>query len=562
MDNSHPHKKKVDALMTRSLTRVFASAATLALGLSGMVAVAAHATDPEYGNIVDKQDATITIHKMESGSLAPTPTVTADTENHDGDYLNNVKFKLFRLNLDLKTVKGWDALRDYKVPEAACREDGTPNWDELGAERKQDAGTPEQEVTTSDQGTATAEVSTGAYLVCEQPSTDVTNEAGETVTVVKKAHPFIVTAPTPHPGGQGGWLYKVHVYPKNTVLQGPVKTMTVATPGLGNADAVSITITTKIPSLAAEEHFQYFTIVDPLVAELGDAKNFNVQIKNGPGLSLNTDYAASHSASANNNAVTVNLTAEGLAKLEANKNKELEVSFQATMKALPATGKANNAAWVFVAKGKDAPGDPSAPIQYGTTGADPTSTDALNPPIRTKNTVGMTWGTFTIKKIDATDRQTVLEGAKFKVYVAQDQAHCTQGNVATEGDPIEVNTKSEFTTTGDGTVSIDGVHLHTKSVDGDNPDPDTTRCFIVEETQAPAGYVLPSTVNERKHPVLVNSADTHTEVVITNTQISGLPALPLTGAAGQLLLMLVGSALMLGSIGAFIVLRKRQADKA
>ncbi|XCB28920.1 pilin N-terminal domain-containing protein [Arcanobacterium hippocoleae] len=67
------------------------------------------------------------------------------------------------------------------------------------------------------------ELELGVYLVKEV-------EAPENVTT--KSAPFLVTIPFPN--DKSGWLYDVHVYPKNTVLTDsdkPVKTVV-------NADAV------------------------------------------------------------------------------------------------------------------------------------------------------------------------------------------------------------------------------------------------------------------------------------------------------------------------------------
>lgn len=541
--------------MSSQLQRMFASAAALALGAVALVPLTAHASDPVHGNIVDKHDASITIHKMESGSLQNAASVTADTPDATGDYINGVPFNIYRLNLDLTKPEGWNPLTNLTVPEGACQPDGTANFTALTGVT-QDTSTSMQTVTTHTNGSIKAAVRTGAYLVCEANATNATNKAGAAVKVVKKAKPFIATVPFPHPGGQG-WLYDVHVYPKNTVVEGALKTVTVTEPGLQRANGVTVEFATKIPSLAQGEYFKYFAIVDPMPRELSSPTGYQVSIDQVT-LEFNegVDYNVTHSTSApQNNAVAVSLTKAGLAKIAPYKNRTLKVSFKATMNALPADGQANNAGWVYVTKAATEVADNQAPapiVWPSEVGGTPASNDGVAP-TRTKNTVGTTWGKFSIEKIDARRHETKLANATFKLYVAKNQQTCDQNNLETEGAAISVGTKSEFTTGPNGQVTIDGVHLHTKSVDGDNPDPQKTRCFIIEETVSPAGYVLPV---QAKTAVLVNAQTTDQVVQVTNTQVTDLPELPLTGAAGQLILMAIGSALMLGSIGSFMVLRK------
>lgn len=546
--------------MSSQLKRLYASAAVLALGAAGLAPLAAQASEPVHGNIVQKDDASITIHKMEAGSLQG--SANADTDNAQGDGVVGVPFKLFRLKLDLTKSDDWKKLQGLNVPEAACSPAGVPDFAQLRSIDRDEA-TQEKLVETQAGGTATATVSTGAYLVCEQPSPNAKNKAGQSVTVVKKAKAFVATVPTPHPNGQG-WLYNIHVYPKNTVVEAPVKTMTVTDQGLQRADAVQIAVETKIPSLADGEHFSHFAVVDPMPVELTNPSGYAGTIESdGTQFTENTDFKVRYSAGGTEkNAVAISFTKTGLEKLRGKKNKTLKVSFTATMNALPANGQANNAAWVFVGKQNTevAEQEPQAPIVFGDeAGAAPTSSDVNNPPQRTMNTVGMTWGKFTIEKFDKARPETKLENATFKLYVAQNQDSCDGTNLETEGEAIRVGSKEVFTTGSDGRVSIDGVHLHTKSVDGENPDPQKTRCFIIEETVAPAGYVLPQ---QAKTAVLVDADDTSKLVQISNTQVTGLPDLPLTGASGQLILMVIGSALMLASVGAFMVLRKREAHTA
>lgn len=161
-----------------------------------------------------------------------------------------------------------------------------------------------------------------------------------------------------------------------------------------------------------------------------------------------------------------------------------------------------------------------------------------------------------MNKVDAAKTDTGLQGATFKVYVAEDQTTCDGSNLNTSGSAIMVGTQEDFTTGSNGQVTFGGAHLNTVSVESGDPEPGKTRCFIIEETAAPAGYVLPSG-NNAKRAVLVNSTQPGQLVQVTNQQVTDVPQLPLTGASGRAILLILGSSLMLISLGAFLVLRRR-----
>lgn len=83
--------------MSAFLKRVAACAAASVMIVGGAV-LPSQASEPEYGSVEQRSNATITIHKMVSGSLT-TDNVTADVDNGQGAGLIGVPFKLFRLNV-------------------------------------------------------------------------------------------------------------------------------------------------------------------------------------------------------------------------------------------------------------------------------------------------------------------------------------------------------------------------------------------------------------------------------------------------------------------------------
>jgi len=87
----------------------------------------------------------------------------------------------------------------------------------------------------------------------------------------------------------------------------------------------------------------------------------------------------------------------------------------------------------------------------------------------------------------------------------------------------------------------------------DNPQ----RCYVLKETAAPAGYVLPSNPFT---PVAVLIGNTTSDNIdIENTQ-QGVPPLPITGAAGQVLLIAGGTAALAAAVGLVLMRRRRQVQ--
>ncbi|MGO3151280.1 MAG: SpaH/EbpB family LPXTG-anchored major pilin [Galactobacter sp.] len=150
------------------------------------------------------------------------------------------------------------------------------------------------------------------------------------------------------------------------------------------------------------------------------------------------------------------------------------------------------------------------------------------------NTPKTKWGDLEITKVAKGDESKTLAGAEFEV--------CS--------DADGKNKVGTITTDANGKA-------HISLYVGKDSEPDT-RDYWVKETKAPAGYVLDGAIKK----VTVKVGETaSTKVTLENTQ-QDHPELPLTGANGQMLAIIVGSALVLLAAGsALVVNRRRQAAR-
>ena len=79
--------------------------------------------------------------------------------------------------------------------------------------------------------------------------------------IVAPAAPFLVAVPQPL--GDGEWLYDVHVYPKNSLVDAPVKEVDdAAAYQLG--DTVTWTIKSQVPVMSAGNSYSDYRITDDL----------------------------------------------------------------------------------------------------------------------------------------------------------------------------------------------------------------------------------------------------------------------------------------------------------
>lgn len=515
--------------------RLVAALGAAALGLVGAVGISTAANaadDPQYGNIDQDATGSIIIHKHEH------QTTTSETATPDGstDILSpgvaGVVFTAYPItSLPLDQPGSWDTLSNLSVPATAC-DTRSLAGQMLGT------GVPSGE--TNSNGVATISTPVAAYLVCETTSPS---------TVVDKAQPFVVTVPFPDTEANGGgmsdgWLYNVNVYPKNGVTS--IKKTVTSQPStdLGLDSVVSFPVTTTVPKIADNAYFKYYQIKDPMDSRLGSVGVASVTL-DGANLTADNDYTVDVSS----NTVTVKFTADGLIKLKNAAPAEVVTTFRGTVTSLTAEGRTPGEITNKASVLSDTTVIPTPPEEPPTP-EEPATNPPTEPP--TSPEVTSNWGDVKISKVDSGNTTATLEGAKFEIYAAADP-YATNCTATLTGDALTVSGRSTFTSDENGVVSIAGLFVS----DSENaPVNNATRCYVVREIQAPAGYTTPTDAAALTAVTVHTGATTGVDVTIQNTK-QKVPGLPLTGANGQLLALIGGGALVLLAGGTALVARKR-----
>ncbi|WP_311777031.1 SpaH/EbpB family LPXTG-anchored major pilin [Trueperella abortisuis] len=357
-------------------------------------------------------------------------------------------------------------------------------------------GTSQKVTTTDDGSVVVSNLDMGVYLVEE---TGIGDNA-----ITKKAAPFFVTIPLPF---DGKWITNVHVYPKN-VIQPPGKkevTNDTQTHKVGDVLewTIEMTATTDSPKAfgVVDELKDYLSYVD---------QSAKVYLKDS--VDPLTDVTVEPLTGGKNG---VKITLGDTARAQIKKGDTVKFVLKTTVTKMPDSGIVENSAW---------------PIDNDYNPFD--DPNVTTPPIvPTKDPY---FGDYKFKKVDADTPGKVLSGAEFGLY----QCNGDQ----TTGDAIATVASGE-----DGVVAFNGIYLG--KFDKGTAADQATKEFCLKETKAPAGYVLSEKVT--KVTIKAGKVTTPTEqlTTVTNTQQPG-PDLPLTGAAGTLLLTVVG----IGLVGAGVAL--------
>ncbi len=510
--------------------RASAVVGALALGMVGIVGgTSAIADELSYGNIDQNATGSIIVHKHLNGDGTQG---TPDGSGTEGDKpVQNVTFAAYPItSLDLSKASDWETLSNLTVPDNACANPTSPTLP------NQVLGNSAGSATTAADGSATISgLNVAAYLVCETEAP---------ANIVQKAKPFVVTIPYPNTadGEEGNWLYNVNVYPKNEEVSISKTVENQSEYGYGLGSVVSFPVTTTIPTLDETAYFKYFQIKDSMDNRFGEVEVNSVTLGDSA-LVENTDYTVK----TDGNQLTVAFTKEGLIKLKNNVGAELKVVFQGKVTSV-GDGNIKNTAQLLT------------DTEYSTTPPpdDPPDTpdEPENPP--TTPEVVTHWGDVKVLKVDADDNKTGLAGATFQVYAAQDPYATDCSNAVKTGSPLSVNGTDTFTSDSDGVVEIAGLYVS----DSENDPKDATqRCYVLVETAAPAGFVVPS---NNETPLTVKIGQTATgswDATIANSKQT-VPGLPLTGAQGKLLMTLGGIVLLLVAGGSVMVVRSRRQKAA
>lgn len=501
----------------KTMRRVAAMVGAVAVGMTAMVGAssAAFAAPQGYGDIDFDREGSLTVHKYlhqvngSDGDISEAPAAGDFTDPVEG-----VVFTVYPLlkdgqPVDLSVPANWDALGDL-TPGDGCT---APAGYTLGAGQAMPA--------TDANGAANVALPIGAYQVCETSAP---------AQIIDSASPFIVTIPMPH---ENGWVYDVHAYPKNG--EGTIEKTIEEQQDTGLGSVVKFPVTVPIPTTG--EDWTGFAIRDTLDSRLTPVApaDMTVTVDGSP---LDASY---YTLTVDGQQITMNFTAAGLAWLNQGPNaqagKKIQVVFAGTVTTL-GNGTITNEAELW-------PNNP---------GFDPST----NPPVPS-NEVETHWGSLEVQKRAAgtSGNEGRLNGAVFEVYNAVDPyaADCSAAEAA--GDPVVVNGETQFTSAGTGVISIPGLFVS----DSVNPVIDAQqRCYVLKEVAAPAGYVLPADPFTAV-TVKIGETTVSDNVDIVNTQ-QGVPELPLTGAAGQVMLIAAGVAAVAVAAGLVLMNRRRQNQDA
>ncbi|WP_216404382.1 SpaH/EbpB family LPXTG-anchored major pilin [Arcanobacterium phocae] len=478
---------------------------------------------PAAGNIDTTHKGKIIIHKYQNpddGNAADGTKKTPTTEPVQG-----VTFTVAKVNdIDLTQNAGWDKAKDLEIDTdgRVKSKDGSKTYDTT-------AISPALGATGADGKAETGELDLGVYLVTETSSP---------ADVTKKSDPFLVTVPFPN--ADQGWLYEVNVYPKNTVINKkdkPVKTVENAAAVHFPGDTITWKIEQPIPTLGTNDHFTTFKIVDQLPAGVDAVTPDNVEVKvlhGKPGTEV-TGLNPSVNVSAGN-AVTVAFENTDLTKLIP--GDQVVVKITAVVSANISNSLQNKSDTHIAIDGAPEKIIPSGP-----------GTDQPDTPTETK------FVSLTINKVNKEDK--ALNDAVFKVYPV------ATGTVGSKCAAKAVGDKEVALTTGEkpafeGGTQADGAAV-LKLVPGK---------YCVKETTAPVGYDIDPDWATGK-VVEVPASDKGLTEKITNVKMNDgagslLPSLPLTGAAGFILLTFAGVAIVATAVGTGFVAvgRKKREQEA
>lgn len=448
----------------------------------------------------NKDEANLTIHKYShklDGSekngngeaLTPAPTFRT---------VPGAQYKIERIDADLKTNEGW-----RKASKIAANPETATVINITGTEKS-------RTVTTNGEGVATTKLPLGLYRVTELAA------PGHEVD----AKPFYVTLPMTNAKGDA-WNYDVHVYPKNTPDDSKLFTKDVkdanshafvSTDSYSTGTPVALVkgnnVTYPISSRVENGTLEYYRIEDHFdgtrlrqrTAGKGQSGETalvtNVRVTDEAGTALATlaagDYGVSlENAGTANAFLAVELTPQGLAKLNGTTEQRRRLAFEFNAELVEIPGTDRDAALASVDNtdlrlwqrvGQNPPTTPNTPVTTTPPATDTpptTSTPATNtPPTGTEPQQPFTRSFYGNVKIQKTNNDgNYLKGAEFDLY------KCTK---ADDGKlTLDQSTKALGTATSgaDGLAYFSGVHANNfvdnKAVDAGN------NGYCIVETKAP-----------------------------------------------------------------------------
>ena len=360
-------------------------------------------------------------------------------------------------------------------------------------------------VKTNANGVATFEgLDVGVYVVTEGEDHGDNN-------IVRKAEPFLVMIPT---AVDGEWNYDVHVYPKNSQTQvSKVLDENSDTDAAGAGDIISWNVSATAPLLAPSDTLEELRYADALDARLEFVSVTNVAY-NGQAWTEGNEYIVKQGEK-----VTVELIKAGLDAVQTNQGKELTYKINTKIVEGAAIGDG------FIA---------NEITQY-------TNINGQESEFSSKDHTY--WGTVSIKKIDK-ENKAGLANAEFQVFRTKADAEAKRNQITVDG-ATSVDEVTTFVTGADGTAEIGPL----------NAGADQSRSYWLVETKAPAGYQLDDTPRE-----IVVTPGTQVRTYEVPNEKQPDFELPLTGAAGTGIFMLLGLALL--TLGGGLYTRNRRKAQA
>ncbi|MBL3700649.1 SpaH/EbpB family LPXTG-anchored major pilin [Leucobacter luti] len=456
--------------------------AALALGSVLLLAGPAAAVPGDGGT------GTLTVHKLEqpeSGDLGPNDGSEIETTGATPLVAGFTACTIEEI--DLTNPADWERLANITV-----------TLDSGGDPVAEEGGTPLTLTCLPEQTTAAGDGATEFTLPADKAY--VVYESTPAENAIPAATPTVITIPYPGTGAAGDpvWNYDPHIYPKNTLVGGGA-----TKDGQVIGDQVKFDIAVPIPPLADEGTYDEVRINDQLAAFLTyTAGSVVLEDSDGADVPLveGVDYTLTAPSGSGGDMVVLEMLPAGLAKLDANTGGKLILTIEATA---TGSGSTANEAQITINGTSTGPG---------------TGPSVVDP----EEFFG---GAHILKEAQNKGAATnvPLAGAKFDVYTAAAGAT----SCPAEPDP-------DATKVVDGDVSAaDGMTPNEVLAEGK---------YCVYEVEVPAGYK--GLVGGQLFEVTGEDA----ELVVVNTQIGAdpgdLPSLPITGAAGSVLLGIGGAALL------------------
>lgn len=420
---------------------------------------------------------------------------------------------------------------------------------------KQDTSWTPVTLTTNAQGTATitgnSKLPMGIYLVQEidNPAVDI------------KAADCLVSLPLTNPAGDG-WIYDVHIYPKNQLKPGPEIDKFITQ--LDNKDDTCdisqenkwIIETTMPDDMATCDVYQITDVLDTRLDFVsGSTELYRVDI-HGNRVKMSTGgYTVNEPTTANGRKLTVTLNDTG--------KKEAAQSLQDIKKpSVYSLGQDNNVGTINIefrtVLNKTAEGSMGQAIYNGAS-LDYTNNlhvkyDQVSVPDDKKPETHTTG--INLVKVDSTNRNIALPGAKFKIYRSESDANKGINAIV---DPTDHAKDWEVTTDAQGKAHFYGIEY---GVMGDKHNSlDAVTWYWLVETQAPQN-VNGVDYQLSKKPFKVR-ADSVSYLAANTVTITNVPKydLPFTGADGGTT-FIIGAGFCLIAAGALIVIRIKKSKKA